>query len=189
MEQEKKNHDFEFLMKLYDESQIQRRHHETYRSALTGLVVTLYVALFSCLRDGNIGVMYILYLLMALSVFGILGTISYTERYNFYWKRSQVLRAELAKCAEVDVDEIYENALNYKPQRCREYRWPQAVPNCFRHHKLWMIFHVLVLLFSMYALMNVAVKDRCDQSPIVNNVTINPDGAAKGVVIDTVEIQ
>lgn len=189
MEQEMKKHDFEFLMKLYDESQIQRRHHETYRSALTGLVVTLYVALLSCMKDANIGVTYILYILMALSVFGILGTISYTERYNFYWKRSQVLRAELAKCAEVNVDEIYENALNYKPQRCSEYRWPQAIPNCFRHHKLWLILHVLVLLFSMYALINVEVGDQSDSSPIVNNVTINLDGTANDVVIDTVKVK
>ena len=50
-------------------------------------------------------------------------------------------------------------------------------------------FACFVLLFSMYALMNVEVGDQSDSSPIVNNVTINLDGTANDVVIDTVKIK
>ena len=113
----KDKRDFEFLMKLYDECQIQRRHHETYRATLTGVIVSLYVAVLSCFGGEVLSLKTMLIILLALSIFGILGTISYTERYNLYWKRSQVIRADIAKrFTDINLDELFKNAKNYKSE-------------------------------------------------------------------------
>ena len=153
MEQEKKNYDFEFLLKLYDECQIQRRHHETYRATLSGVIVTLYVALLSCFAGDFLSLKTILVILLVFSIFGILGTISYTERYNFYWQRSQVIRDEIAqRFTVVNLDELFKSAKNYKSNEKCENRWPQSVPCFMRHHRLWLFLHIIMCAFTLYTL-------------------------------------
>lgn len=185
----KDTRDFEFLMKLYDECQIQRRHHETYRATLTGVIVSLYVALISCFGGDVLSLKTMLVILLVLSIFGILCTISYTERYNLYWKRSQVIRAEIAKrFTDVNLDELFKNAKNYKSEEKCENRWPQSVPCFMRHHRLWLFLHIIMCAFTLYTLLHINNDGEANISQYVNNVTINIEDKNNEVKIDTVAL-
>lgn len=151
-DQQNKSKDFGLLMKLYDESQIQRRHHETHRATLTGIVVTLYVALLSGFFDNGIDELPTLIILLVLSVFGILCTLSYTERYNYYWRRSQVIRELMAEESDLNFKKILEDAKTYIPKDKSEDKRPKSIPSLLRHHKLWIILHIGVFVFSLICL-------------------------------------
>lgn len=162
-------YEFEFLLKMYEECQSQRRHHETYRAKLTETLAVIYTALLAAMSSGMVNVFILSLALLVISVFGLIATISYTERYVFYWRRSQLLRKQLdAEYARVDIEKLYSKAKLYRKED-DEAKWPNKIPELLGHHKIWMWFHVVAIVISLFIIIYSGYNDLSVQSIIINN--------------------
>ncbi len=142
-------YEFRFLMKMYEECQLQRRHHESYRAKLTAILGSIYAAILTAISTADFNILILSLVLLMLSAFGLISTISYTERYVFYWRRSQMLREIIdEKYANVHIEEIFDMAKLYR-KFGEEEKWPNHIPEFLGHHKIWMWAHVIVLLVSI----------------------------------------
>ena len=91
------NEKIQVLLKMYEESMIQRRHHETSRTTLSNILIAIDAILIGLIVDNGVEKtdLWLALLLMYFSIFGILSSISFLERYNLYWRRSRVFREKI----------------------------------------------------------------------------------------------
>lgn len=162
-------YEFEFLIKMYEECQSQRRHHETYRAKLTEILIVLYAGILAAISTGKVNVFVLSLVLFVVSVFGLIATISYTERYVFYWRRSQILRKQIdEEYARVDIEKLYCKAKLYRKED-DEAKWPNNIPELLGHHKIWMWLHVVAIVISLLVIIYSGCDDLSVQSVTINN--------------------
>ena len=160
--------EIQILLALYEECQKQRRHHETFRATLSGSLVAIYIAIISIMP--HMRAPFILAVsLVVLSIFGILCTLSYSERYVFYWRRSQLIKNHLDQIIMKDnIEQLFNDAKSYRAKDRYERKWPNKFPRLLSHHYLWTYLHILALLAAIV----LAVGSFRDSDCITNNATV-----------------
>lgn len=140
---------FQLLSRMYDECQSQRRHHEASRANLSICLITAYTAIFGFADQGYLSKINACFMITVLSLIGFLSVMAYSERYVFYWRRSQCIRKELDKVyMGGKISRIYSKAKEYIPEDKEERKWPEYWPKCLNHHRIWMLMHILIFIFS-----------------------------------------
>lgn len=164
-------------IKMYDECQSQRRHHETARANLSICIITANTAIFGFAVQGYLNGIYACAMIMFLSLIGFLSVMAYSERYNFYWRRSQCIRNHLDHtCMEDQITKKFEEAKEYRADTDAEKKCPNHWPRCINHHNIWKLTHVAIFAIGLVALIVVLVQPRtCSHSErpmVINNPTI-----------------
>ena len=130
---EMENEKIQVLLKMYEESMIQRRHHETSRTTLSNILIAIDAILIGLIVDNGVEKtdLWLALLLMYFSIFGILSSISFLERYNLYWRRSRVFREKIdIVMGNTIIKDAIKNEETYEDPK--EKRWPRTICNCFR---------------------------------------------------------
>lgn len=163
------NENIQVLLKMYEESMIQRRHHETSRTTLSNILIAIDAVLIGLIVDNGVEKtdLWLVLLLMYFSIFGILSSISFLERYNLYWRRSRVFREKIDLVMDNTMikDAIKDEKTYEDPE---EKRWPRTICNCFRHHVLWCWLHIPILIFSIVFIIKILI----DFIPNIQNIII-----------------
>lgn len=137
------------LIMMYEQSQQRRQHHETMRLKMALLFTSFYAILGTIIasehKDFNIN--YICIVFLFCSIFGLLFTLSYTERANLYYNRGCVLREKID-------DELKAPILKECTTKASNYESPDEKfrlnhhPSALRHHILWIAFHIVMVIFA-----------------------------------------
>lgn len=163
------NEKLQVLLKMYEESMIQRRHHETSRTTLSNILIAIDAVLIGLIVDNGIEKtdLWLVLLLMYFSIFGILSSISFLERYNLYWRKSRVFREQMDIVMEdTMIKDAIKEAESYEDPK--EKRWPRNICSCFRHHVLWCWLHIPVFIISIAFIIKVSI----DFIPDIQNIII-----------------
>ena len=85
------------LKMMYEQSQQRRQHHETMRLKMALLFTSIYTILGTIIASENkdFNINYICIVFLFCSIFGLLFTMSYTERANLYYNRGCILRKQI----------------------------------------------------------------------------------------------
>lgn len=144
------NNDYQLklLIKMYDECQSQRRHHEKSRTTLSICLITAYTTIFGFAADGALSWLFACIMILFLSFIGMLSVMAYSERYNFYWRRSQCIRKYLDQTyTNGTIGNLLNEAKTYVPVDKDERKSPDSWPKCLNHHHIWMLIHRAVFIF------------------------------------------
>ncbi len=141
------------LLMMYEETMLQRRHHETFRATLSGCLVTIYIALISFTLKSNVLLLRpTCFFISFLSLFGFICTLSYSQRYIFYWRRSQVIRNYIdLYITNGTIEKLHAKAINYRSKISDEKKWPHRFPKWLSHHFLWIYLHLIIFITTLIA--------------------------------------
>lgn len=171
---------FRLWIKMYDECQSQRRHHEMARANLSICIITANTAIFGFAVQGYLNGIYACAMIMFLSLIGFLSVMAYSERYNFYWRRSQCIRKHLNHTYMGDqINSRLKEAKDYRADEEDEKKCPNRWPRCINHHNIWKITHVAIFAIGLVALIVILAQPRTcshsERSMVINNPTFVND--------------
>lgn len=144
----------EILLKLFDRCDSERHYHETARSTISTCLLTAYTALLTIVFTHPEYQRQMVFIIFILSLIGTLATLAHSQRYVFYWRRSQVIRDFVDEnYTQGGISKLYDDAKAYRPKTIEEYKWPHKWLFIFSHHHMWMWIHFLVWLASLVFLL------------------------------------
>lgn len=90
---------------------------------------------------------------------GVLSTIAHSQRYVFYWRRSQIIR-EYLDSAYMDglISELYSKAKVYRSSDWEQKKWPHWLPPFLNHHYIWLLIHSLVFIGTICFLYSIVPR-------------------------------
>lgn len=139
------------LISMYEQSQLRRQHHESMRLKMTMLLLSIYTLLASvvAVTPKEFNANNLCFIFLACSIFGLLFTLSHTERANLYYRRGCVLRDKIDNELKSSVlKEWVEEAENYKNSK-EKYRIAK-LPTWLRYHVIWILLHGLVVVLAIW---------------------------------------
>lgn len=140
----------ELLLAMYQECVTRCRHHETLRATITSSLIAIDAIIVGVITfDKNLIFTDIplTILITLLGIFGIIFTLSHSERYLHYSERSRQYRNGL--------DENFANGLIEKGKKDAKKSIEVILkngkfkfPKYLRHHFLWSAIHVFILIIG-----------------------------------------
>jgi len=136
----------EILWRMYQEHLTQGRHHETQRSTMTNLFVSICAAslgLFALGKDPMWVHLFLSLFLIALGIFGAVFSAKHYERFWMHIERARGYRDALERCIpETGLKSIKEAA----DKRAKE-KYPKLYS--LRLFWFWIFIHVLIVLIGL----------------------------------------
>jgi hypothetical protein len=136
----------ELLLSMFQEYEVRCRHHENLRATITSSLIAIDSIIVGIITYDNKLIksdLPLIFLVFFLGIFGIIFTLSHSERYLQYSERSRQFRAIL--------DERYTNGLI---EMCKKNAKTIAeskfkLNKIFSHHFLWSFIHLVIVILGI----------------------------------------
>lgn len=141
----------EILLAIYQEYLTRCRHHENLRATITSSLIgidAITVGIITHDKELNFSDIPLTVLIILLGIFGLIFTLSHSERYLQYSERSRQYITTL--------DKIYTNGLIEKGKneakaniQVKLKNGKLNFPKYLRHHFLWSVIHLFIVIMGI----------------------------------------